>query len=139
MREMIECKDVFKYDDIKELRKLAFEYYKNNLQGKYFLNLQLGKILFSRRGIDKFISSSANRDKLIMVSVLSKIIELGEYVGSEKPTHERKDGIIKFHRINTTIEIHNKIKEVSLLVAEDRNDKIFYNLNNDVEWYKKNL
>jgi hypothetical protein len=136
---MTVCEDIFRCEDIKELRRLVFEYYKNNLQGKYFSNSYLGKILFSRRGIDKFISSSANKDKLIMVSVLPKIIERGKYVGSEEPTHERKDGITRFYRINSLVEIRSEIKEVSLLVAEDRNGKVFYNLNNDVEWYRKNL
>jgi hypothetical protein len=136
---MISCEDIFGCEDLRELRKLVFEYYKNYLQGKYFFHPVLGKILFSRRGIDKFISSSANKEKLIMVTILTNIVETGRYLGSEEPSHPRKDGIIKFHRINTLVKVGRAFKEVSLLVAEDRNGKIFYNLNNDVTGYKKNL
>lgn len=117
------------YKDIKELRQKAVDYYKNNLQGKTVKHPELGEVLFSGKGLRKFISSSANEEKIKMLPSVSSIIKQGEYQSEEKPSHQREDGIIKFHRISNTVNMAGKKYQASVLVGEDKAGNKFYNLN----------
>lgn len=112
-----------------EIRSNAQHYYKENLQGKSFTNPNLGDILFSNKGFKKLKSSSADVEKLKTVPNLPEIIEKGTYQGSEDIEHQRKDGILKFHRINTNVLINGKVQNMSVLVGETRDNLIFYNIN----------
>ena len=119
----------------KQIRKNAPRYYKEKLQGKVFNNPKLKNILFSNKGFKKLKSSSANINKLKVLPYITQIIKLGEYIGSEPIKHPRKDGIIKFHRINANVVINKKIENMSVLIGETRDNLIFYNIN--AETYKK--
>lgn len=113
-----------------EIRENAFKYYKEKYQGKKFNNPNLNNILFSRTGFDKLKTNSADIDKLKAIPALKDIIEKGNYIGEEQPSHECKDGIIKFHRINHDVSLAGKKENMSVLIGEDRQGNRFYNLNN---------
>ena len=119
----------------KQIRENAQRYYKENLQGKIFSNSKLKNILFSNKGFKKLKSNSANISKLKVLPYIQQIIKQGNYIGSENIRHPRKDGIIKFHRINANVLINKKIENMSVLVGETRDNLIFYNIN--TETYKK--
>lgn len=128
------------YKDIKELRQKAVDYYKTHLQGKSVEHPELGKVLFSRKGINKVISSSGNENKLKFVPALLNMIESGKYAGEEALKHPREDGIVKFHRLNHVVQFKEKKYNTSVLVGEDKQGNRFYNFNEDVDgWKEKNL
>ena len=130
-------KELGEYKDAKELRQKAVDYYKANLQGKTVKHPKLGEILFSRPGMNKFINSGADEVKIKMITALPTIIEKGEYVGEEKPEHDKNGTILKFHRIKNTVELEGKTHKVSVLIWEDRQGNKFYNLNPYAEEYQK--
>ncbi len=113
-----------------EIRENGLEYFKENYQGKKFDNPELKGILFSNPGIKKFYTNSADIHKIKAIPALKDIIEKGEYKGAEDLVHPRKDGIIKFHRINHDVSIDGHKENMSVLVGEDRDGNRFYNLNN---------
>lgn len=125
------------YKDIKELRQKAVEYYKANLQGKTVKNPELGDVLFTNKGLKKFINSSADEAKIKTLPAVSYIIKKGDYLGEEDLNHPRQDGIIKFHRVSAPIIIDRKKYTVSVLIGEDRLGRKFYNLNPYGENYEK--
>lgn len=130
-------KEIGNYKDIKELRQKAIDYYKKNLQGTYAHNKELGKIFFSGKGLHKFISSSGEETKLKMIVILKNIIETGKEIIPEEPLHERKDGIVKFYRINNEVKMDGKKYRTSALIGEDEQGNKFYNLNEDVDKWEK--
>ena len=117
------------YKDIKELRQKAIEFYKNNLQGTKVKHPELKDILFSRKGRDEYEAFSANPDKLKMVVALRSIIKTGNYLGKE-PLHKvRKDGAIRFHGLENTVQIGTgEEQKVKVIIWEDGNGNKFYDL-----------
>ena len=112
-----------------EIRKNGLKYFKEKYQGKKFDNPELKGILFSNPGIKKFYTNSADIHKIKAIPALKDIIEKGEYQGAEDLVHPRKDGIIKFHRINHDVAIDGHQENMSVLIGEDKNGNKFYNLN----------
>lgn len=113
-----------------EIRENGLKYFKENYQGKKFDNPELKGILFSRAGLNKLKSNSADIEKIKAIPALKDIVEKGEYMGSEDLAHPRQDGIIKFHRINHDVSINGQKENMSVLIGEDRDGNRFYNLNN---------
>jgi hypothetical protein len=56
-------------------------------------------------------------------------IQCGEYRGEIALNKERRDGFIKFHRINNIIILNGERYDVSVLIGEDRDGRKFYNMN----------
>lgn len=113
-----------------EIRENGLKYFKENYQGKKFDNPELKGILFSRAGLNKLKSNSADIEKIKAIPALKDIVEKGKYQGSEDLAHPRQDGIIKFHRINHDVSINGQKEIMSVLIGEDRDGNRFYNLNN---------
>lgn len=113
-----------------EIRENGLKYFKENYQGKKFDNPELSGILFSRVGLNKLKSNSADIEKIKAIPALKDIIEQGKYQGAEVLAHSREDGIIKFHRINADVSINGHKENMSVLIGEDRDGNRFYNLNN---------
>ena len=113
-----------------EIRENGLKYFKENFQGKKFDNPELKGVLFSRAGLNKLKSNSADIEKIKAIPALKDIIEKGQYQGSEDLAHPRQDGIIKFHRINHDVSINGQKENMSVLIGEDRDGNRFYNLNN---------
>lgn len=117
------------YKDIKELRQKAVDYYKSNLQGKTVKHPELGEVLFSRKGRNKYEAFSGNPGKLKMVIALSDIVSKGEYLGPEDLHKKRNDGAIRFHRIQKDVQVgKDNPKSVQVIVWEDKNGNKFYDL-----------
>lgn len=117
------------YKDIKELRQKAVEYYKTHLQGKSVEHPKLGEVLFSRKGLEEYKNYSGNPDKLKMVVALPDIIKSGEYQGPEALHKVRRDGAVRFHRLEKYISVHSgDKKKVVAVVWEDKNGNKFYDL-----------
>lgn len=117
------------YTDIKDLRTKAIQWYKDNLQGNYAENPKLGKILFSRKGMNEFETYSANPNKLKMVVALKKILDTSVDVKTEDLHKERKDGAVRFHRVAGAVKIGNSpLTKIKVLVWEDVQGNKFYDL-----------
>lgn len=117
------------YENIEELRNKAFDYYKNNLQGKIILHPEIGEIIFSGKGIRKVINSSADVTKLRFLPKLKEIIEAGNTGEWEFPNKIRTDEIKKFMFITTPILLNNESKIVIVNIAQYAEGNKFYNLN----------
>lgn len=113
-----------------EIRENGLKYFKEHYQGKKFDNPELKGVLFSRVGLNKLKSNSADIEKVKAIPALKDIIEKGKYQGAEELAHPREDGIIKFHRINHDVSIDGHKENMSVLIGEDREGNRFYNLNN---------
>ena len=117
------------YKDIKELRQKAVDYYKNNLQGKTVKHPELGEVLFSRKGRNKYEAFSGNPGKLKMVVALSDIVSKGKYLGPENLHKKRNDGAIRFHRLQKNVKVGQEDqKSVQVIIWEDKNGNKFYDL-----------
>jgi len=116
------------YKDIKELRENARKYYKEHLQGKTIEREGLGKVRFSRKGIDETITWSTHEDKLKAIPAIERVIKTGK-VGKEEPLkHQRKDGIVAFIPITRDISIAGKKTEIEVLVGKDAFGHLYYDL-----------
>lgn len=116
--------------DTNDLRRKAYKYFQENLQGNYASHPVLGKIKFIRKGIDKVKSTSADIDKLKLVPKIKDIIETATYLRSETP--EKPHGnIVKFHYLSNSVNLEGKNIDVFISIAEDNERNFFYNINKD--------
>ena len=116
--------------DTNDLRRKAYKYFQENLQGNYASHPVLGKIKFIRKGIDKVKSTSADIDKLKLVPKIKDIIETAAYLRSETP--EKPHGnIVKFHYLSNSVNLEGKNIDVFISIAEDNERNFFYNINKD--------
>lgn len=120
-------------DDKLAWRQAGIDFYKNNLQGTSIERLDVGKIIFTGKGIKKAISSSADETKLKFLPKLKEIIIQGKLGKLEPPRNPRKDGIIGFRYIETPIILNGKNKIAVVNVAQDSNGNLFYNLSHKVK------
>lgn len=123
-------KELGNYQDANDLRRKAYKYFQDNLQGKYATHPVLGKIKFIRRGINKVKSTSADIDKLKLVPKIKEIIEGAEYLRSETP-NKPHDGIVKFHYLSNSVMLEGNNISVFISIAEDNEGNFFYNINKD--------
>ena len=122
-------KEFGEYNDIKELREKAINYYEKNIQGKIIEHFELGKIFFTGKGIDKIRLSSAKDYKLQLIYKLFQIIESAK-LNNIKPSYEtRKDEISKFYYLTNKISIEGKLYDLWITICEDIHGNKFYNIN----------
>lgn len=124
----VAVEDFSKGKDLKELRKIAADFYKENLQGKIVEKEGLGSIRLSKKGLKEFMSFSADKDKILALPKIEEIIKTGKVGVEEVPKHPRKDGIVAFIPIDNTISINGKVKPVEVLIAKDNRGNLFYDL-----------
>ena len=127
----ISGEELGEYKDANDLRKKAYQYFKDNLQGKYAEHPVLGKIKFIRKGIDKVKSTSADIDKLKLLPKIKEIIETAELIRSQENEKPEKSDIIRFHYLANNVILSGKPIDVFVTVAEDRDGNFFYNINKD--------
>lgn len=118
------------YTDSNDLRRKAYKYFQDNLQGQYVRHPTLGKIKFIRRGIDKLKSTSADIDKLKLVPKIKEIIETSQFLRSETPKKPHRN-IVKFHYLSNNVNLEGKNIDVFISIAEDNEGNFFYNINKD--------
>ena len=123
------------YNDIKELRKKAIKYYKENLQGTSVENKTLGKIDLDENGLVEFTtagrkkveSTSAQEQKLLLVKHLPTLIKNAADIEKAEPIKERhKDDI--FYYLSTSAEIDGQETPVYITLVKHNTGRIqFYN------------
>lgn len=117
------------YADIKDLRAKAVKYFKKILMNSEPVYRQeIGTIRFSNKGLHEFKHYSGKIDKLKAVVALREVLEKGEYRGFEKNHKERRDSIVGFHKFVSELKIGSKLYESEILVGEDENGNLFYDL-----------
>lgn len=122
-------KELGEFENEAGLRKAAKTFYKENLQNTIFKNDKIGNIRFSKKGLKKTISSSADVSKLKLLTKLKEIIDNGE-IGELQPLDkERDDDIIGFRWIKTSIEINGEKTYSYVNIAKDSKGNLFYNIN----------
>lgn len=129
--------------DIREYIAAAKKYHDalkyESEHGKPVVQPQLKRsVRFSGKGWRKNLSNGANPEKWMMFPKLREIIESSTLIHSEKVNKPRKDGFTCFHWVENQVEISGNPRRVGLMLAEDRDGNLFYNLNADVEaWEQK--
>ncbi|MEW8092089.1 MAG: hypothetical protein AB2784_20945 [Candidatus Thiodiazotropha endolucinida] len=129
------------FDDSEEgivnLKKAARAVYRK-LQQSPAKRVDLGDIKFTGKGWKEFTHTGASLIKWKMMPVLKEIVEKGEYKGESPLKKERKDGIVKFHWIESEVEVEGKLYKVGVDVGEDAEGNKFVNLNQDLDdWRRK--
>lgn len=88
----------------------------------------MGKIIVGKRGIDEFISHSADKRKLALVPRLKELIETSTVGQKEAPKHERKDGIVGFVPLCNEAIIDGQAVKTETLIRIDENGNLFYDV-----------
>ena len=110
-----------------QLRELAWEYWKNNLRGKGFINKHTGKrIWISRRGIQKLLNDASSQPwRSLVVPSLPEIIKHAKLVRSLRAN--RTDAHYKwYHYFDVRIRVMTRMLDVEMVVGEDQNGNWFY-------------
>lgn len=115
-------------NDLKALRKAAADWYKKNLQKTTAFREDIGEIRFSLKGMREFKTYGADPDKMRMIVAVKEIIEGGEYIERDSVHKPRKDTIVAFHVIEADAILGGKSYRPQVLVAEDENGNLFYDL-----------
>jgi hypothetical protein len=93
---MIICEDLFRRENIKEVRELAKEYYIGNLANTAVFNKDAGTIYFSSKGYKKPISFSGGIRKVILFPYLKEIIEGTKLIKTKKDKKEQRNIFILY-------------------------------------------
>lgn len=114
--------------DVKTLRQAARDFYGSTLAGTTATNPTLGDVAFTKRGLGKAISSSANPLKLKLFPAVRDIIEKGVVVGATENTKpEAKSDVVRYHWIEATVEVDGEPVSVRLNVEERNDGNLYYN------------
>jgi len=116
------------YTDINELRQKAVDYYRNNISGQEINHPIIGKINFFNTSIKKYKNASANPLKLKLMPKLLDIVKTSEYINTSSNYKNRKDGITKFHYLQTQIFIGDEIFNGKIKIGADKFGNKFYDI-----------
>ncbi len=108
-----------------ELRKIAVEYYKNNLAGTSVHHEELGKIIFSNSGFKKPISFSADIRKLRLFPYLPEIIKNGKVITEENDKRDRVN-VQKFYTLVSEVVLDGKKEKIRVNIRKDSNGNLYY-------------
>lgn len=118
--------DVSTNVDPKQIRKDAKKYLLDKVRKQDIAHPELGKIRVSRKGIDEFVNTSGNIDKLALVPHLKELIETSRVGEKEDLTHPREDNIVAFYPLYNDAVIDGKIYDVTTKIGVDREGNLFY-------------
>ena len=137
------------YEDIKELREKALDYYKRELQGHSVYNELLGNIKFEEKepdgevqitgsGRKKMSSSTANPLKLLSIKSLKELISGANIITAAEAKDGRHKGW-KFYYLHSNVETNKGKQYVVVTVADKGSGAIDYYNHNiyTEEEYKK--
>ena len=111
----INAKKLKNLKNTKILRKAETDFYKDYIQQTYVKRRDLGNIEFTQAGLETVSKQpEAGRN----FNTLKKDIQNAKYLGEELPNHPRKDGIIKFHKLEKDGQ--------EFLIAERNDGKKYY-------------
>ena len=114
--------------DIKELRKEAKKYFHSNLQGQNLTREGLKNIRISGKSFDEFFHISADPDKLKSVPQILELIKKGKLGEFEPDEKGRTDYIRGFHPIYVNLKTSLGVRKAELLVGEDKEGNLFYQM-----------
>lgn len=105
--------------------------------GKPVIQPQLERpVRFSRKGWRKNQSTGADADKWKLFPKLREIIETSTLKSTEAVNKPRKDGFVRFHWVENVVELDGSPRLVGVMLAEDKDGNLFYNINADVEGWR---
>ncbi|MDR1027466.1 MAG: tRNA (adenosine(37)-N6)-threonylcarbamoyltransferase complex transferase subunit TsaD [Rickettsiales bacterium] len=121
--------DFSEYENLADLREMATIKYKRELSTADLFLDGIGKVRFSKKGLDKYKSCSANPDKLKSICIIPSIIKNGRYTGFSESYKQRADGIVGFHRYVGNVVVSGKLITEEILIGQDKFGGVFYNMN----------
>ena len=119
-------------DQRKTMRKSVDSWYRDNLQGTE-VQTKIGTVRFSARGRKKFVSTNPDPVTLRVIPAVKAVLEKGRYAGSRELDRTRDDSIVRFHRFEAPVSLGRDIHDIAVLVGEDAEGNLFYNLSRDVK------
>ena len=93
-------------------------------------------VRFSRKGWRKNQSTGADADKWKLFPKLREIIETSTLKSTEEVNKPRRDGFVRFHWVENVVELDGSPRLVGVMLAEDTDGNLFYNINADVEGWR---
>lgn len=113
-------------------------YHPDERMGKIYLTdkSDMGKISFTRKGMDKSVSTGPDKRKWKLVPKLQEIIVNAEYKNTKASDKARKDGIIAFHWLESDVVLDGELLRVGIQIGENAKGKLFYNINQDLVRYR---
>lgn len=138
------------YQNLRELRKSAKQFYKETLQGTTAYNSLIGEVrlnkgfpekelLFSKTGLNEMMHYGAKAEKMLCVKYLKELIENSQHLTEQGSVKEKHAGE-HFYYLHSRIMLNNVPHYVTVSIKEDRNgDLIYYNHNvyNENEYYEQ--
>lgn len=129
---------------IREYKKAAKKYHDRLIyeseHGKPVIQPELDKpVRFSHKGWGKNAYGGANKRKWQMFPYLREIIETSRLIVSQDIPEGTKGGFVRSHWLENDVILDGKPFQVGMTLLEDADGNLFYNLNADLEaWRKKN-
>lgn len=109
----------------------AKQWYRKNLAGNYATSPVIGEVNFYNRQFSETKDKNIkNIENLKYLPAVYQIIETSTNVQEEKPNHFRGDDVVRFYRITAPVNINGEFNNISVLVAEDRQRRKYYTLEN---------
>ena len=109
----------------------AKQWYRKNLAGNYATSPVIGEVNFYNRQFSETKDKNIkNIENLKYLPAVYQIIETSTNVQEEKPNHFRGDDVVRFYRITAPVNINGEFNNISVLVAEDRQGRKYYTLEN---------
>ncbi|MDR0571394.1 MAG: hypothetical protein LBG48_00920 [Rickettsiales bacterium] len=122
---MITCEDIFNCGDVRELRRVAREYYVNNIANTEVYNEEIGVVKFSKAGYKKPMSFGSDKRKLLVFPYLREIIKMGKIIKIEEERHGRGN-IDQWFLLEEKVNVNEIILTVRVNIREDNSGKLYY-------------
>ena len=130
-------KELGGFNNEKDLRKAAIDYYKKNIQGKTVEHPVLGKIEFTKIGLKKTVFTSANIKKMQILFKLQEIIKHAAFECTYL-SYKINSKFDKYHYLTGKTKINEEIFQYRITIGEDTRGKKYYNLN-DIKYSSPTL
>lgn len=115
--------------DRKTYGKAFAKYYKDNIAGKSVISPVLGEVKFFNSAIDETKHwNKLTPENLKYIAAVPEIIATSRDVTEEAPKHTRKDDIVTFYRVRGNVDINGNVKNIAVVIAEDRYGNKYYSL-----------
>ncbi|MDD3436567.1 MAG: TIGR03960 family B12-binding radical SAM protein [Candidatus Gastranaerophilales bacterium] len=124
-----------KHDELKEFRNLSRKFYQKQLQGSFIEHPIIGKIKFTKAGIDEILAKVTHNAKLL--PKIKQIIETADYKTFEEIKHPRKDDILKFYILQNEIFIDGNKEIYEILIGKGIFCNKFYFIKNVLEYHNR--
>jgi hypothetical protein len=121
---MIVCEDIFKCEDIRELRRLCREYYIDNLADTEVYNEEIGIVKFSKGGYKKPLSLSADVRKLRIFPYLGEIVRTSTLSKIENDRYERLN--TEWFCLKNNITLDGTVIDIMVNIRKDCNGNLYY-------------